>query len=129
MQLLLLGEDGSVETMHRDLEPTSAAICVRDDQAILVSEYGRETRLPLNNSGDSESTLAVHHGAGAAVTAADGQVVSSGTDGSVALTGHDAKGIPTVVVRVARRLRCDGALVEAMKSDREFAILTANGAH
>jgi hypothetical protein len=55
-------------------------------------------------------------------------VVSSGTDGSVALTARDAKGIPGIIARVERRLRCDGALVEAMKSDLEFAIFTANGA-
>jgi hypothetical protein len=128
-QLLLLRENGDVEIRLPDLEPSPAAICVHDDQAILVSEYGRETWLPLNNSGDPECTLVIHSGAGTAVTAMDGQVLSSGTDGSVVLTGRDAKGVPAVVAREERRLRCDRALVEAMKSDRELAIFTANGAH
>ena len=128
-QLLLFREDGDVEIRHPGLEPSPAAICVQDDQAILVSEYGQEIWLPLDNSGDPESTLAIHSGAGVAVTATGGQVLSSGTDGSVVLTRRDAKGALAVVARDERRLRCDGALIEGMNSDRELAIFTANGAH
>jgi hypothetical protein len=128
-QLVLLREDGSRTTLHTVLEPTSAAICVQDDQAILVSDYGREIQVPLNNSGNPESTLQVHRGAGTAVTAADGQVISSGTDGSVALTMRDTNGRPAVVAQSERSVRCEGALVEGMKSDRELVILTANGAY
>jgi hypothetical protein len=127
--LLLLGEDGSETTLHTELEPTSAAICVCNDQAILVSEYGRETRVPLKSHGDPECTLPVHRSAGVAVTAADGQVISSGAGGSVALTAPDANGAPAIVASIERQLRCDGALIEAMKGEREFALLAASGAH
>ena len=65
---------------------------------------------------------------GTAVTAAHGDVLSSGTDGSVALTRRDANGAPAVVARVERRLRCVGARVKNMKSEREIAVFTANGA-
>ena len=106
-QLLVFREDGDVAIVHRDLEPSSAAMCVHDDHAILVSEYGRETWLPLNNSGDPEITLAVHGGAGTAVTAMDGQVLSSATDGSVALTRRDTKGLPAV--------RSEGRAAPAMR--------------
>lgn len=126
--LLMFREDGNVATTHMDLEPSWAAICVHDDQAILVSEYGREAWVPLGCGSDPESTLVVHHGAGAAVAALDGEVLSSGTDGSIALARRNANGIPSVVARVERRLRCAGARVEQMKSDRELAIFAANGA-
>ena len=57
-QLLLFREDGTtVPIMHGDLEPSGAAICVHDDQAILVTEYGREAWLPLDNIADPEHTL------------------------------------------------------------------------
>ena len=85
--------------------------------------------MPLNSNGDPESTLPVHRGAGAAVTAADGQVISSGAGGSVALTARDANGVPAIVASIEWQLRCDGALIEAMKGERELALLAANGAH
>ena len=63
-QLLLFREDGTTVPMrYRDLEPSGAAICVHDDQAILVTEHGREAWLPLDNIADPEHTLVVHHGA------------------------------------------------------------------
>jgi hypothetical protein len=127
-QLLLFGEDRNITVVHEDLESPGSAICVHDDHAILVTERGRETWLPLNNIADPEHTLVVHHGVGTAVTAANGDVLSSGADGSVALTRRDANGIPTVIAWVERRLRCAGARVEKMKSERELAVFTANGA-
>ncbi|MGP8000179.1 MAG: N-6 DNA methylase [Streptosporangiaceae bacterium] len=128
-QLFLFRQDRNTMPMrHGDLEPSGAAICVHDDQAILVTEYGHETWLPLDSIADPEHTLVVHHGAGTAVTAANGDVLSSGTDGSVALTRRDANGVPAVVARVERRLRCAGAHIKNMKSEREFAVFTANGA-
>jgi hypothetical protein len=128
-QLLLLREDGSRKTLHTALEPTSAAIHVQDDQAILVSDYGRETQVPLNSNGNPEFTLQVHRCAGTAVTAANREVISSGADGSVTLTVRDTNGRPAIVKTIERRLRCEGAFVQAMKGDRELVILTANGAY
>ena len=128
-QLLLFTEDGDVAVRHSDRKSSRAAICVHDNQVTVISEHGRETRVPLDNSSDPEFTLVAHSCAGTAVAAMDGQVLSSGSDGSVVLTGCDEKGAPVVLAREARRLRCDEARVEAMKSDREFAIFTANGAH
>ena len=113
---------------HGDLELSGAAICVHDEQAILVTEYGREAWLALDNIAGPEHTFVVHHGAGTAVTAANGDVLSSGTDGSIALARRDANGVPTLVARVERRLRCAGARVKDMKSEREIAVFTANGA-
>jgi len=128
-QLLLIREDRTTMPMrHGDLEPSGAAICVHDDQAILVTENGREAWLPLDNHADPEHTLIVHHGAGTAVAAANGDVLSSGTDGSIALTRRDANGVPAVVARAERRVRCAGARVKNMESKREIAIFTANGA-
>jgi hypothetical protein len=77
---------------------------------------------------DAEHTLPVHYGVGTAVTTANGDVLSSGPDGSVALIRRDANGNPAVVAWVERRLRCAGARVEEMKSERELAVFTANGA-
>lgn len=100
-QLLLFKEDRSTVLMtQRDLDPSGASICVHDDQAILVSQDGHEARLPLDNIAEPEHTLIVHDGAGTAVTAANGDVLSSGTDGSVALTRRDANEVPVVVARV-----------------------------
>ena len=129
-QLLLCREDKSIKPMgYGDLEFSGAVICVDDDQAIVVTEYGREARLPLDNIADPElTTLEVHHGAGTAVTAAGVDVLSSGTDGSVALTRRDANGVPALAARAERRLRCAGARVDNMKSEREVAVFTANGA-
>ena len=128
-QLLLLREDGTTMTMrHGDLEPSGAAICVHDNQVILITEHGREAWLPLDKIAGPEHTPIVHYGVGTAVTAANGDVLSSGTDGSVALTRRDANGIPAVLARVERRLRCTGARVKNMKSEREIAVFTANGA-
>ncbi len=128
-QLRLFRADRTTITMrHGDLELSGATICVHDDQAILVTENGREAWLALDNIADPEHTLVVHHGAGTAVTAANGDVLSSGTDGSVALTRREANGIPVLVAKVERRLRCAGARVKNMKSEREIAVFTANGA-
>ena len=128
-QLLLFKKDGTTVPMsHGDLELSGAAICVHDDQAILVTQHGREAWLPLDNIADPEHTLVVHHGASTTVTAANGDVLSSATDGSITLTRRDANGIPAVVARAERRLRCAGARVKNMKSERELAVFTANGA-
>jgi hypothetical protein len=127
--LFLFREDGTTIPMrHGDLEASGAAICVHNDQTILVTEYGHEAWLPLDSIADPQHTLVVHHGAGTAVTGADGDVLSSGTDGSVALTRRDANGVPAVIARVERRLRCAGARVKNMKSEREVVVFTANGA-
>jgi len=128
-QLLLFKEDKTtIPIRHGDLALSGAAICVHDDQAIVVTEYGREAWLPLDNIVDPKYALVVHHGAGTAVTAANGNVLSSGTDGSVVLTRSDTNGVPAVVARVERRLRCAGARIKNMKSEREVAVFTANGA-
>jgi hypothetical protein len=128
-QLLLFKEDSSTVLMtQRDPDPSGASICIHDDQAILVTQDGHEAWLPLDNIPDPEHTLIVHDGAGMAVTAANGDVLSSGTDGSVVLTRRDANEVPVVVARVERRLRCAGAHVKNMKSEREVAVFTANGA-
>jgi Pentapeptide repeats (8 copies) len=127
-QLLLFRKDRTISMVHGDMELSVAAICVHDDQAILVAENGRQAWLPLKKTADLGHNLAVHDGAGTAVTAANGNALSSGTDGSVALTGRDANGALTVVARAERRLRCTGARVKNMKSEREVAIFIANGA-
>ena len=107
-QLLLFKEDRTTVPMrHGDLELAGAAICVHDDQVILITEYGAEVWLPLDNIADPEHTLIIHHGAGTAVTAANEDVVSSGTDGSVALTRRDANGVPS--------RRCEGRAAPALR--------------
>jgi hypothetical protein len=110
------------------LQASGTAICVHDGQAILVTEHEHETWLPLSHSAEPAPTFAVHQGAGTAVTAAKGQILSSGTDGSVTLARRDANGTPAVTARADRRLRCTGARVENLKGDRELAIFNANGA-
>ena len=127
-QLLLFREDGSMEILDENPEPSAAAICVHDDQAILVTDDGCEAWLPLSSIADPGRALVVHHGAGTAITAANGDVLSAGADGSVALTRRDASGTPAIVARVERRLRCVGARVEKMKGERELAVFMANGA-
>jgi len=114
--------------IHGDMKLSIVAICIHDDQAILVAENGCQAWFPLKTTPDPGRNLAVHDGAGTAVTAANGNVLSSGTDGSVALTGPDANGALTVVARVEQRPRCTGARVKNMQSEREVAIFIANGA-
>ena len=127
-QLLLFRKDRTISMVHSDMKLSVVAICVHDDQAILVAENGRQAWFPLKKPADLGSELAVHDGAGTAVTAANGNVLSSGTDGSVALTRANANGAPTVVARVEQRLRCTGARVKNMQSEREVGIFIANGA-
>nr|WP_225954174.1 pentapeptide repeat-containing protein [Kibdelosporangium phytohabitans] len=126
--LLLLRDDRSGTMGPRDHEAPATAVCVHEDQVILATDDGRETWLSLNSLGKPECTLAVHSGAGTAVTVADGTVLSSGVDGSLAVTARDTNGSPTVVTRVERRLLCTGARVEGMQGEREFDLFVANGA-
>jgi type I restriction enzyme M protein len=127
-QLLLFRNDGTISMVHGDIKLSVAAICVHDDQVILLAENGRQVWLPLEENADLERTIAVHDGAGTSVTATTGSVLSSGTDGSVVLTRRNASGAPKIAARVERRLRCTGAHIKNMKSEREVAIFIANGA-
>jgi hypothetical protein len=126
--LLLFRKDRTISRVHGNMNLSVVAICVNDDQAIVVAENGRQVWFPLKKAADPVRYLAVHDGAGTAVTAANGNVLSSGTDGSVALAGPNVNGALTVVARVEQRLRCAGARVKNMQSEREIAILIANGA-
>jgi hypothetical protein len=127
-ELALFHGGGSVQLGRGGIEASVTAICVQHDEAILVTEDGHETWIPLHNTANPAPAVAVHKGAGTAVTAANGQVLSAGNDGSVTLTRRDANASLAIIARAERRLRCTGARIERLKSDRELAIFTANGA-
>jgi hypothetical protein len=129
--LLLIHADSRVTraTPHdTETGPPTAALCVRGEQAITISDSGQLAWFPLGDVAGSGAALAVHHCAGTAVTAANGDVLSAGSDGSVALAQRRPDGTPVVAARVERRIRCAGARIEGMKGNREHAVFASNGA-
>lgn len=130
--LLRYNADGSIfqVTPRGDTEPEPpvAAMCVYGDEVITISDVGRLTWLRLSDPTDLGAVLAAHHCAGTAVAAADGDVLSAGSDGSVSLAQRGPDGAPIVVAKIERRLRCTGAQTTGMKGTRESAIFAANGA-
>src|SRR5262249_38085151 len=85
------------------------------------------TLLPLDGYADPE-ILPIHKGAGTAVVAAGTDILTAGSDGSVALVRRDDYGGLTEAGRLERRLRCSDARVKGMKREHERLIFLANDA-
>ena len=114
-------------TIHSDLQPSGNDLSLSDNAVIMVTDDGQAVWTPFADSISAES-VAVHSGAGTAVIAVDGEVLSAGCDGSVALIKYDGADRPEVVSRIERRLQCSGARVGGMRGDRERLIFLTNNA-
>jgi hypothetical protein len=65
---------------------------------------------------------------GSAVISGDGNIVSAGSDGSLAVVRQQQHSALRVISRLERRLQCAGAKVEGLKGSREREVFLANGA-
>ena len=119
--------DGTVSTIRTNLQPSGRIMTVDGDIAVAVTYDGQAVWLQIDGPTGTES-VSVHSGAGTAVVAAEGDVLSAGSDGSLALIRQDGTGEPVVASRLERRLRCSGARVEGLKGNQERLIFLANGA-
>ena len=125
--VIIYRADSKRSTIDVNFRVSGRSLSVSEEAAIAVTDSGRVAWLPMDGSAEVE-TVSVHSGAGTAVIGASRDVLSAGSDGSVALTRRDEAERALVISRLERRLRCSGALVEELKSDRERAIFLANGA-
>ena len=120
--------NGNNSTIGTNFRFSGHNLSVCDHIVSAVTDDGRIARLPMDDVTEAASVWG-HSGPGTAVIAANRDVLSAGSDGSVALTRRDGDGRPVLISRLERRLRCSGARVEELKSDRELAVFLANGAN
>ncbi len=120
--------NNSTTTIGTNFRVSGRNLSVCDHTVIAVTDDGRAAWLPMDGVTEVASVCG-HSGAGTAVIAANRDVLSAGSDGSVALLRRDGDGIPVLVSRLERRLRCSGAKVDELTSDRELAVFLANGAN
>ncbi len=121
---------GSTEVPSRiatDAQPSGYQISVCGRDAVMVSGDGLVTRFRLDRAADAYC-VPVHNGAGTAVLATGSEILSAGSDGTIAVLRPDAAGALTVAGRLQRRLQCAGAKVDGLRRDRERLLFLANGA-
>ena len=113
--------------IQTDLAISGLSLAFIENTAIVMTDDGRVAWLRPDDSTDVDSVQA-HSGAGTAVIAANGDILSAGSDGSVALVRQDENLKLKIASRLERRLLCLEARVRGLKGVRERDIFLANGA-
>jgi Rho termination factor, N-terminal domain/Pentapeptide repeats (8 copies)/NACHT domain len=115
------------DIIQSDMAISGRSLAFVRDNIIVTTDDGRVAWLRTGNSIEINKIQA-HGGAGTAVVAANGDTLSAGSDGSVALVrqGKDLK--LKITSRLERRLRCSGARIRGLQGVRERDIFLANGA-
>jgi len=118
--------DTSFSTIRSHIQPSGHSLSLYNDAVIAVTSDGQAAWVPLTST--EVETVPVHSGTGTAVLAAGGDILTAGSDGSVALVRRDRIGGLAEIARLERRLRCAGARVDGLKRERERLIFLANDA-
>jgi hypothetical protein len=113
-------------TIRPDIQPSGHSLSLNNEAVVAVTSDGQAA---LVRPGPTEAeTVSVHSGTGTAVLAVGDDILTAGSDGSVALVRRDAISGLAEISRLERRLRCAGARVEGLKRERERLIFLANDA-
>jgi Pentapeptide repeats (8 copies) len=115
------------KVIETELALSGSGLAYLDNTAIVTTDDGRVSWLRSDESTVFESIQA-HSGAGTAMIAANGDILSAGSDGSVVLIRQERDATVRLVSRLERRLRCARARVEGLRGVRERDIFLANGA-
>ena len=119
--------DESTSMLTEDVRVSGNKLALLNEIAVAVTDDGQVACVRLDESMVSE-TLLVHSGVGTAVAAAGADIITAGSDGSVAWIQRREDGTLVEVGRLVRRLRCPGARVKGLKRERERVIFLANDA-
>jgi CheY-like chemotaxis protein len=113
-------------TIRSDIQPSGHTLSLHNDAVVAVTYDGQAAWIPLDSM--EAETVPIHSGTGTAALAVGGDILTAGSDGSVALVRRDAAGGLTEIARLERRLLCAGARVGGLKRERERLIFLANDA-
>lgn len=125
-EMVVYRADTGFSTIRSGIQPSGHSLSLYNDAVIAVTSDGQAAWVGLTST--EVETVPIHSGTGTAVLAASGDILTAGSDGSVALVRRDRIGGLAEIARLERRLRCAGARVEGLKRERERLIFLANNA-